>query len=238
MTPKTQQSNKSYILYDADRLGNANDISFDRNELVARGSIIGAAEGRGTTLFIHNNGMDMALRHYHRGGLPAKLSYDQYIWTGLQRTRPWKEWHLLAKLYQRGLPVPEPVAARVTRRGLFFYSADILTLRIPQAQPVAQLLKNQSLNESAWLAIGRCIRQFHEQGVYHADLNANNILLNDQQQAFILDFDRGELRQPASSWQQANLDRLLRSFNKIKANSESFYFSDSDWQLLLKAYQS
>ena len=158
MTPKTLQSNNNYILYDADRLGNADDLSFERNELVARGAILGMAEGRGTTLFIQYNGIDMALRHYHRGGLPAKVLFDQYFWSGLNNTRPWREWHLLAKLYQEGLPVPEPVAARVVRSGLF-YTADILTTRIPHAQPVAQILTNQSLTESGWQAIGQCIRQ-------------------------------------------------------------------------------
>ncbi|MEJ2052301.1 MAG: 3-deoxy-D-manno-octulosonic acid kinase [Calditrichaceae bacterium] len=237
MTPKIQHNGQNYILYDADKLENAADLSFERNTLVERGSILGAAEGRGTTLFIQHNGMDMALRHYHRGGLAAKLFTDQYIWTGLKRTRAWREWHLLAKLHQLGLPVPEPVAAQVTRQGLL-YQADILTLRIPQAQAVAQILKSQSLTESAWQAIGGCIRQFHDQGVYHADLNANNILLNDQQQVFILDFDRGEICRPASNWQQANIDRLLRSFNKIKAGSQTFYFTASDWQSLLKGYQS
>ena len=136
MTPKIQQIGQDYILYDADKLGNAGNLSFDRSTLVERGSILGAAEGRGTTLFIQHNGMDMALRHYHRGGLAAKLSADQYLWTGLERTRAWREWHLLATLHQLKLPVPEPVAARVVRSG-FFYQADIITLRIPQAQSVA-----------------------------------------------------------------------------------------------------
>lgn len=236
MTPKIRHIGKDYILYDEDKVTNAADISFERGALVKRGAILGAAEGRGTTLFIQLNGIDMALRHYHRGGLPAKLLSEQYFWTGLNNSRPWREWHLLAKLHSEGLPVPEPVAARVTRAGIF-YTADILTIRIPQAQPVAQILKSQSLTESSWQAIGRCIRQFHDRGVYHADLNANNILLNNEQQVFILDFDRGDIRRPATSWQQANLDRLLRSFIKIKANSDSFYFSDSDWQLLLNGYR-
>ena len=186
MTPKVQHTGQDYILYDADKVSSPSDISFNKEIVAARGEILGVAEGRGTTLFIQHNGIDMALRHYHRGGLPARLLFDEYIWTGLDNTRPWREWYLLAKLYQQGLPVPEPVAARVVRAGLF-YTADILTTRIPQAQPVAQILKNQSLTESNWQAIGRCIRAFHEQGVYHADLNANNILLDNSQKVFVLD---------------------------------------------------
>ena len=235
MKPKTLQNGKSYILYDEDRLGNAADLSFDRNELVARGSILGAAEGRGTTLFIQHGGEDIALRHYHRGGLVSRFLADEYLWTGLTRTRAWKEWHLLARLHEKGLPVPEPVAARVNHQGLI-YTADIMTLRIPNAQPVSQILMQRSLTENIWQHIGTCIRRFHDQGVYHADLNANNILLDNEQQVFIIDFDRGELRKPANSWQQANIARLLRSLNKIKNNSTIFYFSESDWDNLKAGY--
>ena len=236
MTPKILHNGKSYILYDADRLGNAPDLSFERNELVARGCILGAAEGRGTTLFIQHDGQDIALRHYHRGGFVSRFLADEYFWTGLARTRAWKEWYLLASLHEMGLPVPEPVAARVNQQGLV-YRADIMTLRIPQAQPVSQTLMQQSLTEKTWQSIGACIRRFHEQGVYHADLNANNILLDNEQQVFIIDFDRGEIRKPATGWQQANIARLLRSLNKIKKNSETFYFSESDWRNLLAGYR-
>jgi 3-deoxy-D-manno-octulosonic acid kinase len=237
MTPKILQNGKSTILYDADRLGNAAALSFDRNELVSRGSILGAAEGRGTTLFIEHDGQDIALRHYHRGGFVSRFLEDDYLWLGLGRSRAWREWYLLARLYQQGLPVPAPLAARVIRHGLL-YTADIMTLRIPQAQPVSQLLMQQSLTEQAWRSIGACIARFHQQGVYHADLNANNILLDHEQQVFIIDFDRGEIRKPAARWQQANLERLLRSLNKFKNKMENFYFSESDWQNLLAGYQA
>lgn len=236
MTPKILHNGKTTILYDEDKLGNATDLSFERNELVARGSILGAAEGRGTTLFIQHNGQDIALRHYHRGGLVARFFADEYIWTGLGRTRAWKEWYLLLKLHQLGLPVPEPVAARVIRQGLI-YKADIMTIRIANAVPVSQMLMQHSLNEKSWQSIGTCIRRFHDQGVYHADLNANNILLDNQQQVFIIDFDRGDMRKPARHWQQANIARLLRSFNKIRNHSPIFYFSESDWQNLLAGYE-
>jgi len=82
------------------------------------------------------------------------------------------------------------------------------------------------------------IRCFHHHGVWHADLNANNILIDTETRLYLIDFDRGRLRQPSRQWQQANLDRLKRSLLKLQSHAESFYFAESDWQTLLAGYTS
>ncbi|HEY0633890.1 MAG TPA: lipopolysaccharide kinase InaA family protein, partial [Gammaproteobacteria bacterium] len=64
-----------------------------------------------------------------RGGLIAKLVADRYLWSGIEATRAWREWRLLAELCSEGFPVPQPIAARVIREGLF-YRADIVTRRL------------------------------------------------------------------------------------------------------------
>ncbi|MGH7487911.1 MAG: lipopolysaccharide kinase InaA family protein, partial [bacterium] len=66
-----------------------------------------------------------------------------------------------------------------------------------------------------WHAIGACIRRFHDAGIYHADLNAHNIMLDNKDAVYLLDFDRGERRTPVILWQQANLARLSRSLRKF-----------------------
>ena len=75
-----------------------------------------------------------------------------------------------------GLPVPTPIAARYRRRGLF-YRADLITQRIENSEPLAARLLKGPLSLTQWIAVGRCIRRFHDAGVCHADLNAHNILL-------------------------------------------------------------
>ena len=80
------------------------------------------------------------------------------------------------------------------------------------------------------------IRRFHDHGVWHADLNANNVLIDNENRLYLIDFDRGRLRQAAPQWQQANLDRLKRSLLKLQSKTESFYFAESDWQTLLGGY--
>ena len=227
------KTDNRYILYDADGIENPEMLRFDADSWASQNAITGFAEGRGTTFFIQHADRDYVLRHYRRGGMIARISPDRYIWTGLQRTRAWREWHLLAKMQEMGLPVPQPVAVQVVRHGML-YSADIMTRRINQANTLAGELAHHALAREDWQALGKVIRQFHHHGVWHADLNANNILLNDKKQMFLIDFDRGRLRKPAHHWQRANIDRLKRSLLKLQGRSSDFYFTASDWQALLE----
>lgn len=164
----------------------------------------------------------------------AKLLSDQYFWTGLEQTRPWREWLLLEKMQAMGLPVPVPVAAQVQRRGVFYYG-DILIERIADAIPLSRILQSDKLTKSQWQKIGQCIRQFHQQGIYHADLNAHNILLR-KSEIFLIDFDKGEQRAAGGSWCQANLKRLQRSLTKLANQYPCFAFSAEDGLSLLEGY--
>ena len=74
--------------------------------------------------------------------------------------------------------------------------------------------------------------------MYHADLNINNILFDDSGNVFIIDFDRGEIKQPDVSWQQENMKRLARSFAKEQGRNEIMHWQQSDWQLLICEYQA
>ncbi len=88
------------------------------------------------------------------------------------------------------------------------------------------------------MAIGRCLRNFHARGVYHADLNAHNILLGEnEREVWLIDFDRGAVR-PPGWWSDANLVRLQRSLHKITAAASDERFSQADWQALIHSYFS
>ena len=102
--------NGQHISYDLDIFKNIEDVSFDSRIWAQRSSIVGFAEGRGTTFFVQHQGRYFVLRHYQRGGLIAKMSKDKYVWLGLRFSRAWKEWVLLEKMIEKGLPVPTPAA--------------------------------------------------------------------------------------------------------------------------------
>ncbi|MGH8640566.1 MAG: lipopolysaccharide kinase InaA family protein, partial [Burkholderiales bacterium] len=88
-----------------------------------------------------------------------------------------------------------------------------------------------------WRAVGRCIRRFHDRGVYHADLTANNILIDGAERISLIDLDRGGLRTPGP-WRAANLSRLKRSLLKICRELPADRFGPADWTALQEAYGS
>lgn len=168
--------------------------------------------GRGGAWFIQTGEGDAFLRHYLRGGMAASFSRDGHLWRGVNRVRSFAEFRLLRILRERQLPVPMPFAAWYRREGLQ-YRAAILMQRLPGVQSLALLAAQE---QAPWEAAGHLIARFHRVGLDHADLNAHNLLFDDQGRGWIIDFDRSQLRIPATPWREANLQRLLRSLRKQK----------------------
>jgi 3-deoxy-D-manno-octulosonic acid kinase len=235
MTPKYLRQGKRHILYDAARADHVGADFFDPSVWQRQGLLMGTAQGRGAAAFVQGPGGAFVLRHYRRGGLPARISDDCYVWTGLGRSRAWREWHLLCTLRSHGLPVPEPVAVQVERSGLC-YRADIVTARIV-GESLAERLAREPLPAGQWAAIGACIRRFHRLGVCHADLNAHNILLDGASTVHLVDFDRGRFR-AAGGWREANLERLQRSLRKLASLDVRFAYHEQDFEALRDGYRA
>lgn len=223
------------MLYDASRGGNLTPGVFDPAYWRSRGAIEGEGRGRGSVQYIRSQGRQWVLRHYRRGGLIGRLSSDRYVWTGEPAARPFAEWQLTYHLHRAGLPVPAPVAARYQQQGVS-YRGDIITERLSEALSLAEGLKVGALSLLNWIAIGRCIRRFHDLGVCHADLNAHNVLLGRGDEVFLVDFDRGSLRKPGL-WCDANLVRLRRSLEKVTYALPPDRFTEPDWHGLLDGYR-
>ena len=131
--------------------------------------------------------------------------------------------------------MPRPVAARYLRHGPA-YTADLITGRIPDAAPLSARLARAPLPPATWRRIGRCLRRFHDAGVWHADLNAHNVLLDAADAPWLLDFDRGRLR-PAGRWRRRTLERFLRSLRKIAAARPGLHVGAGDWEAMLEGYR-
>lgn len=219
------------MLYDASRVDQPNDSLFDREYWRGRGSLVEAAGGRGTVAFVREGDRRWVLRHYRRGGMVARLSGDRYLWTGESRVRSFREWRLLRELADWKLPVPVPVAARYERCGPT-YRADLITEELPTRLTLAQALHEAPLNVERWAAIGSCIGRFHARGVQHADLNAHNVLLGEALAVYVLDFDRGRVRN-RGGWEDGVLQRLRRSLLKVTHGLPPERFGDRQWQWLV-----
>ena len=228
----TAQFARGAMLYDASRLGQPTPDVFDREYWRQRGGLEEMAGGRGTIAFLRRDGLRWVLRHYCRGGFMTNFSRDGYLWTGEARARSFLEWRLLRQLIVWQLPVPVPVAARYVRDGLL-YRADLITEELPTRLTVAQGLREGPLAESRWRQIGRCVGALHARGVHHADLNAHNLLLGEGETVYVLDFDKGRIRE-RGAWEQAVLHRLHRSLEKVTFGLPADRFGEPQWQWLLE----
>lgn len=176
--------------------------------------VIGSARGRGTTWFVKTMKGEAALRHYRRGGLFGKLIEDSYWFSGWENTRSYQELQLLNHLIQAGVNVPKPVAARAIK-GTFSYQADLLSEKIPNARDLVSILKERALPPEVYKKIGLEICKMHDAQISHTDLNIHNILIDDQEKVWIIDFDKCSQKH-GINWKQGNIERLFRSFQKEK----------------------
>lgn len=149
------------------------------------------------------------LRHYRRGGLRARLGRESYFWLGQSRVRSFAEVRVLEHLRRAGVQVPEPLGAAYWRAGAFYRNA-ILVARIPGAQALAS-----RLDRADPAAVARSIAAMHAAGVWHADLNAFNILFDDQDRVWLIDFDRARVGRVSAEDRRGNLLRLRRSLVKV-----------------------
>lgn len=225
------------ILFDADAAPQVDAHWFDAGWWRARGAASELAGGRGGVHVIDTTAGFCVLRHYRRGGLVARVLGDRYLWRGADATRCFAEWRLLGAIAQLGLPGPAPIAARYRRAGLY-YRADLITRRIADARTLAQCLAAGQLDAALAAAAGALVARFHRAGIWHADLNAHNVLVTSAG-LHLIDFDRGARRAPARSWQQANLQRLRRSLVKLGAAAAGeAAFETAIWKPLLVAYSA
>jgi 3-deoxy-D-manno-octulosonic acid kinase len=238
---KVQTTSDGAIVFDAAAAVRAGSERFDPawfdpGHWRARGLATEHGGGRGGVLRVRVGGDEWLLRHYHRGGMVARVLGDRYLWNGAERSRGFAEFRLLAELARRGLAVPDPIAARYRRSGVH-YRADLITHYIAPAQTLAECLRTGTIDPATAERVGAGIAEFHAAGAHHADLNAHNVLL-DARRVWLVDFDRGALRAPAKSWQLANLARLRRSLVKLGAARDNEQAFDREcWQPLMAAYE-
>jgi 3-deoxy-D-manno-octulosonic acid kinase len=192
-------------------------------------------QGRGNVYNFEYNNLKLIMRHYHRGGIPAKFIKDKYFWMGLESSRAIQELEMLSTMRQYGLPVPMPAAARVRKNGLS-YQADIVTVLIPDSKTLGSSLMVKPLSEENWQHIGETIKRFHENNCNHADLNAHNIMLDDRGGIYLIDFDKSKINSSSGKWQANNLQRLKRSLEKLANRNKNFNYKAVDFSSLMQGY--
>ncbi|SBS30349.1 3-deoxy-D-manno-octulosonic acid kinase [Marinomonas aquimarina] len=203
----------------------------------AQHKLLNTATGRGTVWFVDTPHATAVLRQYRRGGLIGKFNKFSFLAQPLEHTRAYKELALLETLQKLKLPAPTPMAGLVRREGVS-YQAWLLTQAIPNARDLFQILQQGTLTDDIWRNIGHTIRRFHDHNVFHSDLNCHNIMLDEQDQVWLIDFDKCAIKDNSAGWKKNNLERLQRSFDKELKKLSRFEYNQQAWQHLLEGYQA
>lgn len=166
-------------------------------------------------------GKRMVLRQYSHGGVLRALTGNLYLFGA----RSFQELALTEEIRSSGIPTVSSLGAIHHRIFFPFYQAYFLSIEVPHAIDLIQFFQETvampssetlSLKRKTIRSAGLLIRQFHQAGFFHGDLQLKNILVAGDQ-LLLIDFDRS-YRKPALSVQERikNLLRLNRSVEKWK----------------------
>ena len=232
---------KQFIIKQNDSVGYTfTKDDFDLSHWQTKKDSVALTGGRGASEKIEIEKQFYVLRHYLRGGFIARFSRDYYLWTGLSQSRPFQENKVIQLALQKSLPVPEVVAFCVEKSGLF-YRASIISRFIDNEGTLASFLFDSELSNSLWIKLGELIRRLHQAGISHADLNANNILIDKNGKFYLIDFDKAKIISTLAKTGENNIQRLLRSLKKIQQYREqqnkAFHLTHENWQSLLAGYK-
>jgi 3-deoxy-D-manno-octulosonic acid kinase len=171
--------------------------------------------GRGTAWRIATDRGSVVVRRYRRGGAMRWFGESYYGF----RPRPFREFRVLLRARRRGLPVPDPIAAVVERRFRLAYRGHLVMREIGDSLPVLDFLRRRpDLDVVPMLARG--LRDLHDGGLWHPDLNLSNILVVMRSYGASLayvDLDRARLgdRPLGIAARRRSLRRLRRSAAKL-----------------------
>ena len=148
-------------------------------------------------------------RRCRRGGLIRWLTRDGYL-----RNRPRAEFEVHRAAAEAGLPVPELLGVCWEKCGFLYRGA--LATRAIDAVELLDALRNSGEKPEAHLrATGAAAARMHNAGIWHADLQVRNVLVDDTGAIYLIDWDRSRQRKGLSRYQRAmNCYRFRRSLEK------------------------
>ncbi len=168
-----------------------------------------------------SGGRRVVVRKLVHGGILGR-ALGEIFWGA---NRPLKEFIAMVRASEKGIPVPAAVGARIDRLALGFYRGDLLSLEIAGALDLGEILRGEWQDLPAprrarlLAAAGRALRQMHDAGLYHPDLNLKNVLLRwdgEEPTIFFVDLDGARFYQALTFRQRRSvLWRLARSADKI-----------------------
>ncbi len=169
----------------------------------------------------------IVIRQYRRGGPIQKFVSDLY-WG---KSRPLHELWLTWQARKRGVSTVEIVAACHTTVFWKLHRGHLVSKEIKNGKDFYSYLehKGQTLSRAqvqekrkVITSIAVMVRKMHDAGIFHADLNLKNIIVQPEesgpQRIYLIDFDKSTIQNRLSERKRRqNLMRLNRSAEKFKA---------------------
>jgi len=181
--------------YDSYHFGFPSDIADQQLKQLIRffnlpkNSVNSALGGRTSITVTRLQGIgSVVIKYYRRGGAIRYLIKKRYLRCG--KTRCQIEYELLQKVRSLGINAPEPVA--FAYRGRLFYQCWLVTREIQDHQTLVQISRsNEEQARMAMKAVVKQVSMLIKNKILHADLHPGNVIVDNQNQVYILDFDKG-----------------------------------------------
>ncbi len=129
----------------------------------------------------------VVVKNYTRGGVIRNFNRNTYL--KFSKYRCQSEYELLLFLDRLGIRVPKPIA--FAYRGKFFYHAWLVTREIQNACTLVELSRQNPNSASIVMQdLARQLGILVENQIHHVDLHPGNILVDNENNLFIIDFDK------------------------------------------------
>jgi tRNA A-37 threonylcarbamoyl transferase component Bud32 len=182
-------------------------------------------------------------RRYHHGGLWGRLAGTTFV----GHERMLQELAMYEYGWKSGVPTCQTAALRIEHRLGPLCSGYLVTVAIENVRNLHEMCRAQQgravpMGERIEIskAVARALQKMHDNGIYHRDMNANNILVRqtpEGPEAFVIDFDKAILMSSVPlDARMHNLLRLDRSV--LKWPSLRATVSVSDRLRLVRDYLS
>jgi 3-deoxy-D-manno-octulosonic acid kinase len=181
--------------YDSYHFGSLADIADQQLKQLIRffnlpkNSVHSALGGRTSITVTRLQGIgSVVIKYYRRGGVIRYLMKKRYVKCG--KTRCQIEYELLQKVRSLGINAPEPVA--FAYKGRLFYQCWLVTREIQNHQTLVQISRsNEEQARRAMKAVVKQVSMLIKNKILHADLHPGNVIVDNQNQVYLLDFDKG-----------------------------------------------
>ena len=152
---------------------------------------ISPLDGRTSVTLAQLDGIgSVVIKSYRRGGLMRYIVKQRYFKFG--KTRAQQEFELLHTVRNLGLNVPDPIA--YAHRGRLLYQAWLITREIYQPLSLASLsLQDENKARQVMESVIEQISMLIENRILHVDLHPGNVVVDQKDQVFLVDFDRGRI---------------------------------------------